>query len=345
MKHMVAALALLAMGVPAAAGVTVQGAGASFPFPIYAQWAYAYNKATGVRINYQSMGSSAGIAQIKAGTVDFGASDAPMDAKDLQEAGLVQFPMVIGGVVPIVNLGGIKPGQLKLGDSVLADIFMGKVTKWNDPAIKKDNPDVELPDKEITVVSRADGSGTTWIYTTYLAEVSAAFKDMVGAGTSVKWPVGVTAKGNEGVAAYVKRLDGTIGYVEYAYSLQNKLPHAQLRNKAGTFVDPNTETFMAAAANADWKAKAPAFDVVLVNQPGEQSWPIAGASFILVREKMKNPQVVKAMLSFFNWAYESGGEMARKLDYVPVPDNVVKIIEDVWADKLSADGQKVWPVK
>lgn len=344
MKKMLAVAAVLAMATGARAAVTIQGAGATFPYPIYSQWANEYEKITGTKLNYQSIGSGGGIAQIKAGTVDFGASDAPLKADELKKAGLVQFPMVVGGVVPVVNVEGIKAGDLKMSGPLLADIYLGKVSKWNDPAIKALNPDLKLPDSDITVVARSDGSGTTWIYTTYLAEVSKEFQEKVGAGKAVQWPVGTQAKGNEGVAANVKQTAGSIGYVEYAYALQNKMAYAQMQNKAGKVVAPTIETFQAAAGNADWK-NAPAFYVVLVNQPGEQTWPITGASFILVREKMKDAETAKAMLSFFDWCFKHGDKAAAKLDYVPLPNNVVDLVEQTWSRQLTAGGQSVWPVE
>ncbi len=344
MKRVLAVAAVATMTASAWAAVTIQGAGATFPFPIYSQWANEYEKITGSKMNYQSIGSGGGIAQIKAGTVDFGASDAPLKADELKAAGLAQFPMIIGGVVPVINIEGVKPGQLTLGGELLADIYLGKVTKWNAAAIKKLNPNVNLPDADISVVARADGSGTTWIYTTYLSEVSKEFKEKVGANKSVQWPVGSAAKGNEGVAANVKQTAGSIGYVEYAYALQNKMAYCKMVNTAGKTVEPTLKTFQASAANADWK-NAPAFYVVLVNQPGEQSWPIAGASFILVHEQLKNAEVARTMLSFFDWCFEHGDKMAEKLDYVPLPDNVVKLVEQTWSQQLKVDGKAAWPVE
>jgi phosphate transport system substrate-binding protein len=344
MKRVLAAAAVLAMTTGAVAEVTIQGAGATFPAPIYSQWANEYNKITGMKLNYQSIGSGGGIAQIKAGTVDFGASDAPLKEAELKEAGLVQFPMIVGGVVPVVNIEGIKPGELTLSGELLADIYLGKISKWNDAAIRKINPGVALPDADINVVARSDGSGTTWIYTTYLSEVSSAFKDKVGAGKAVKWPVGSAAKGNEGVAVNVKQNPGAIGYVEYAYALQNKMAYTCMQNKAGKAVEPTLKTFQAAAASADW-TNAAAFYVVLVNQPGEHSWPIAGASFILVHGKLKDAGNAKAMLSFFAWCFKHGDKMAEKIDYVPLPDSVVSMVEAVWAKDLTTDGKAVWPIE
>lgn len=349
MKRMVTAVVALSLSAAAMAqqyqGVTVNGAGATFPNPIYSAWAKAYNQLTGMKLNYQSIGSGGGIKAIKDGTVDFGASDAPLTAKELDQAGLVQFPMIIGGVVPIVNIEGIKPGELKLTNEILADIYLGKITRWNADAIARLNHGIKLPETDITVVARADGSGTTNIYTTYLSEVSKEWKDKVGAGKSVQWPTGTQAKGNEGVAAMVKQQPGAIGYVEYAYALQNKLAYTQLQNKAGKFLAPTILTFKAAAGNADWAKSAPAYDVVLVNEPGEQSWPITGASFILVHKQMKNAQAAKATFAFFSWALEHGQKPAEALVYVPLPEGAVKIIEQHWSATVTADGKPVWPTK
>jgi phosphate transport system substrate-binding protein len=336
-----AALAILALaaGVARAGDTMISGAGATFPYPIYAQWADAYNKLTGVKLNYQSIGSGGGIAQIKAKTVDFGASDAPLTAKELDEAGLMQFPMIMGGVVPVVNVKGIAAGQLKLTPGLLADIYLGKVTKWNDAAVAAVNPGLKLPDKAITVVHRSDGSGTTWIYTNYLDKVSPTWHEKVGTDKAVEWPAGVGGKGNEGVAAYVQKIDGAIGYVEFAYALQNKMAYAQLRNKDGEFVSPTINSFMAAASNADWK-DAPGFYLVLTDQPGKESWPITGASFILVYKNQMKPDTAKEVLKFFDWSYQNGDEMAQKLDYVPIPDNVVQLVKDAWAAQISGPDQK-----
>lgn len=339
------ALAVSSVGIATAAGVKqINGAGASFPYPIYSKWAAAYNKATGIRVNYQSIGSGGGIKQIKAGTVDFGASDAPLAKQELDEAGLVQFPMVIGGVVPVVNLPEVKPGSLKLTNQVLAGIFLGEITRWDDPALKELNPELDLPARPIMVVHRADASGTTWIFTNYLSKVSPVWKKTVGNATAVNWPTGVGGKGNEGVASYVTRLKGAIGYVEFAYVLQTDMNYVLLRNRDGHFVKPTIETFQAAATGADW-AHAPAFHVVLTNQPGKQSWPISGASFILLHEKQKDIGTARAMLNFFDWAFEQGDGMAKELGYVPLPRSVVDQVEDAWEDKLQgANGGVVWPV-
>lgn len=316
------------------------GAGASFPFPVYSRWMYKYYKTTGIRINYQSIGSGGGIAQIEAKTVDFGASDAPMKKADLDKNGLVQFPMIMGGVVPVINVPGIAAGKLKLSAKALAMVFLGKITKWNDPKIKALNPGLNLPDRAITVVHRADGSGTTWIFTNYLDKVCPAWHKSVGTAKAVAWPAGIGGKGNEGVASYVKRISGSIGYVEFAYALQNHLNPVLLQNRAGKFVAPTIAGFRSAAANADW-ANAPGFYLVLTEQPGGNSWPITGASFILVHKQQKDAQKAKAMLAFFNWAYAHGGAIAQKLDYVPMPANVVGLVKNMWKTSIKANGQPV----
>jgi phosphate transport system substrate-binding protein len=339
----VALVGLMALaGLAQAEDVTINGAGASFPYPIYSQWAHKYNSLTGVKINYQSIGSGGGIAQIKAKTVDFGASDEPLKTEALNESGLVQFPMVIGGVVLVVNIPGIGPGQLKLTGEVLGDIFLGKITKWDDPAIKGLNPDLKLPSQAITVAHRTDGSGTTFIFTSYLAMVSPAWKERVGAGKSVNWPAAgsIGGKGNEGVAGQVKMVSGAIGYVEYAYALQNKMAFTQLKNQAGKFLNPSIEAFQAAAANADWK-NAPGYYLMLDNQPGDQSWPIAGATYILLHKDQPNAAKIAAMLKYFTWCYQHGGEMAAKLDYVPLPKNVVEMVGATWAKDVKAEGKPV----
>ncbi|RJP18584.1 MAG: phosphate ABC transporter substrate-binding protein PstS [Candidatus Abyssobacteria bacterium SURF_5] len=322
--------------------VAINGAGATFPYPIYSQWTYKYNQLTGVRINYQSIGSGGGIAQIKAGTVHFGASDAPLKPEELDEAGLIQFPMVIGGVVPVINVSGIESGNLKLTPSLLADIFLGKITRWNHPSLLKANVGLRLPDKAITVVHRADGSGTTWIFTDYLSKVSPQWKESIGVGTAVAWPTGIGGKGNEGIATYVQRTAGSIGYVEYAYALQNKLVYALLQNKAGNFVAPTMETFQAAAAGADWK-NAPGYYLILTDQDGAESWPITGASFILVYKQQRNAKQGKTMLSFFDWCYRHGADMAKELHYVPIPMNVVDLVKNTWQEQVTSNGQPLWP--
>ena len=334
--------AIAALSLSVRAEQALAGAGATFPYPIYAKWAHMYEQATKVKVNYQSIGSGGGIAQIKAKTVDFGASDAPLTPQDLNSAGLFQFPMVIGGVVPVVNLPGITDGQLKLTPEVLANIFIGSITKWDDPAIKEINPGLALPSKAITVVHRADGSGTTWVFTNYLSKVSSAWKGRVGFATSVEWPCGVGGKGNEGVAAYVKRLAGAIGYVEYAYALQNKITYAQMKNREGKFVSPDIQSFQAAAANADWN-KAPGFYLVLTDQPGEASWPITGATFILVHKERGDAAKAKAVLDFFDWCYSKGDAEAEKLHYFPMPSSVVDLVQSAWKRDLKAAGAPAWP--
>ena len=320
----------------------ITGAGATFPYPIYAKWAEAYKKATGTGLNYQSIGSGGGIKQIKAKTVDFGASDMPLKVEDLDAAGLTQFPAIMGGVVPVVNLEGLKPGQLKMTGDILANIYMGKITKWNAPEIAAINAGVTLPANDITVVHRADGSGTSFLFTDFLSKVNADFKTTVGAGTAVKWPVGVGGKGNEGVAANVQRIKGSIGYVEYAYAKRNKMQHTQLKNRDGQFVEPDDDNFKAAAAGADW-AKTPGFAVVLTNQPGKTSWPITGASFILMHKVQADAARGKEVLKFFDWAYKNGGAMAAELDYVSMPAPVVKLVQDAWKTQLKdASGKSVW---
>lgn len=330
------------VGLAQADDVTINGAGASFPYPIYSQWAHKYNSLTGVKINYQSIGSGGGIAQIKAKTVDFGGTDEPLKPEALTESGLCQFPMVIGGVVLVVNIPGVGPGQLKLDGKTLGDIFLGKITKWDDPAIKALNPQVKLPSQAITVAHRTDGSGTTFIFTSYLAMVSPDWKAKVGAGKSVNWPAAgsIGGKGNEGVAGQVKNVSGAIGYVEYAYALQNKMAFTQLKNKDGKFLAPSIETFQAAAASADWK-NAPGYFLLLNNEPGDNSWPICGATYILIQKDQPDAAKAAAMLKYFKWCFEHGGEMATKLDYVPLPKNVVEMVEATWAKDVKAGGQPV----
>ena len=316
----------------------VTGAGASFPAPLYSKWASDYNKATNVKINYQSVGSGAGLRQIEAKTVDFGASDAPLKDEELAKKGLVQFPTVIGGVVPVVNIKGIQPGQLKLSGALLGDIFLGKVTRWTDPAIKALNPTLALPDAAIAPVRRADGSGTTFIFTNYLSKVSPEWKAKVGEGAAVAWPVGAGGKGNEGVAAFVGRLPNSIGYVEYSYVKQNKMTFAQLRNAAGAFVSPDDSTFKAAAADADW---IKSFYQILTEQPGKDAWPITGATFILMHKAQDKPAQAAASLKFFEWAYKNGDKTAEELDYVPMPANVKAAIEKSWSEIKDASGKAV----
>jgi len=324
-----------------AQAANITGAGASFPYPVYAKWASDYKAATNNEVNYQSIGSGGGQQQIKAKTVDFGASDDPLKADDLEKSGLVQFPAVIGGTVAVVNIDGVKPGQLKLSGEVLADIFLGKITKWNDKAIASLNDGVTLPNADIVVVHRSDGSGTTFGWTNYLSKVSADWKEKVGEGKAVKWPVGQGGKGNEGVAAYVGQLKNSIGYVEYAYAKQNKLAWTQLRNQAGKFVQPEQKAFAAAAANADWNS-APGMGVVLTNEPGDDSWPVTAATFILVHKQQDNAAQAKAVLDFFDWAWKNGAQSAAALDYVPLPDEVTDKIRAVWKSDIKAGGQAVW---
>ncbi len=316
----------------------ITGAGASFPAPIYAKWASDYNKATGVKVNYQSIGSGGGIKQIDSKTVDFGASDMPQTDDVLKSKGQVQFPTVIGGVVPVINVKGIEPGQLKLTGPLLADIFLGKVAKWNDPAIKALNPTLPLPDTAIAQVRRADGSGTTFIFTNYLSKVSPEWKTKVGEGTAVNWPVGAGGKGNEGVSAFVNRLPNSIGYVEYSYVKQNKMNYAVLQNAAGTFVKPDDDAFKAAAAGADW---AKSFYQILTNQAGKDAWPISGATFILMHAKQDKPANGAEVLKFFNWAYTNGSKAASDLDYVPMPAPVIAAIQKSWGEIKDGSGKAI----
>ena len=316
----------------------VTGAGASFPAPLYSKWASDYNKATGVKINYQSVGSGAGIKQIEAKTVDFGASDMPLKDEELKAKGLVQFPTVIGGVVPVVNIKGIAPGQLKLNGQVLGDIYLGKITKWDDAAIKALNPTLALPADVISPVRRADGSGTSFIFTNYLSKVNAEWKSKVGEGTAVNWPVGAGGKGNEGVAAFVSRLPNSIGYVEYAYVKQNKMTFALMQNAAGTFVSPDDLTFKAAAAGADW---AKSFYQILTNQAGKDAWPLTGATFILMHKAQDKPAQATSTLKFFDWSYKNGDKTAEDLDYSPMPASVKTVIEKSWSEIKDISGKSV----
>ncbi|WP_034348485.1 phosphate ABC transporter substrate-binding protein PstS [Noviherbaspirillum massiliense] len=336
----VTAAATMAFSSAIAADIT--GAGATFPYPIYAKWAEAYKKATGVGLNYQSIGSGGGIKQIKAKTVDFGASDMPLKAEELDADGLTQFPAIMGGVVPVINLAGVAPGQLKLTGQVLADIYLGKVTKWNAPEIAALNDGLKLPAEDITVVHRADGSGTSFLFTDYLSKVNPEFKSKVGASTAVKWPAGIGGKGNEGVAANVQRMKNSIGYVEYAYAKRNNMAHVQLKNRDGQFVQPDDEAFKAAAAGADW-AKTPGFAVILTDQAGKGSWPITGASFILMHKTQADAAKAKEVLKFFDWAYKNGGAMASELEYVAMPASVAKLVQDAWKAQLKdSTGKAIW---
>ena len=316
----------------------VTGAGATFPAPVYAKWAAAYNTATGVRINYQSVGSGAGIRQIKAKTVDFGASDMPLTDEELAKEGLMQFPTVIGGVVPVVNIKGIKPGQMKLTGEVLGNIYLGKISKWNDPAIVALNPGVKLPDAAIAPVCRADGSGTTFVFTNYLSKVNAEWKQTVGEGTAVKWPAGAGGKGNEGVSAFVGRLPNSIGYVEYAYAKTNNLSHVAMKNVSGEYVQPDDSAFKASAAGADWNKS---FYQVLTNQPGKTAWPMSSATFILLHKAPQKPEQSAAALKFFDWVYNNGDKTATELTYVPLPASVKDIVRKSWAQVKDASGKAV----
>ena len=345
MKHcltsFVAGLAALLLCCGAMAA-DMTGAGATFPYPIYAKWAEAYKAASGNGLNYQSVGSGAGIKQIKARTVDFGASDMPLTEQELAAAGLLQFPAIMGGVVAIVNLEGIAPGQLKLTGPVMADIYLGKITLWNAAEIAALNPGVKLPASEITVVHRADGSGTSFLFTDYLSKASPEFKSRIGAGTAVKWAVGVGGKGNEGVAANVQRIKGAIGYVEWAYAKKNRLAHTQLKNRDGQFLQPNDDNFKAAAAGADW-ARTPGFGVVLTDQAGKTSWPITGASFILMHKVQADPAKGREVLKFFDWAFKNGAASAAELDYVPMSPALVKLVQEAWKSQMKdAAGKPVY---
>ena len=343
LRAFVSVAALAAAGIATASAAEITGAGATFPYPIYAKWADAYRKESGVGLNYQSIGSGGGIKQIGAKTVDFGASDMPLKPEDLESAGLMQFPTVIGGAVPCVKLRGVAPGELKIDGPTLADIYLGKIKKWNDPEIARLNPGVKLPATAISVVHRSDGSGTTFIWSNYLSKVSPEWKAKVGEGTAVNWPTGVGGKGNEGVASYVQRIEGAIGYVEYAYVLQNKMAYLLVKNRDGHYVSPNSGAFKAAAAGADW-SHAPGMHLILTDAPGEKSWPIAGATFILLHKTQDKPENARQVLKFFSWAYAKGGAMAESLDYVPMPDNVVRLIQAHWKQQLKdASGKPVYP--
>jgi len=323
----------------------ITGAGATFPYPVYAKWAEAYKAKTGISLNYQSIGSGGGIKQITAKTVDFGASDMPLTRDQLDKDGLVQWPMIMGGVVPVVNIPGIGPGQMKLTGEALAGIYLGKIKKWNDPALVKINQDLKLSDADIAVIHRSDGSGTTFLFTNYLTKVSKAWADKVGSNTSVEWPAGIGGKGNEGVANFTAQTPGSIGYVEYAYALQNKLSYSLLANREGIFVSPKSASFQSAAANADW-AHAPGFYLVLTDQFGKDSWPITGASFILMHKIQAGPARAQTSLSFFLWCYADGGKMAEALDYIPIPNSVVSLVKDLWAKEMrTTDGKVIYPAK
>jgi phosphate transport system substrate-binding protein len=337
---------LLILGVAAsfslaASAGDISGAGATFPYPIYAKWADSYKKLTGVGLNYQSIGSGGGIKQIKAKTVTFGASDMPLKPDDLKSSGLVQFPMIIGGVVPVVNIKGVQPGQLHLDGATVASIYLGDITQWNDAAIKKLNPKVSLPSTAIAPVYRSDGSGTNFLFTDYLSKSSPKFQSSIGANASVQWPIGIGAKGNEGVANMTTQTDGAIGYVEYAYAKQNKMSYTVLTNKAGNTVAPSTESFQAAAATADW-AGADGYYLILTDQAGAMSWPITGASFILVYKQPDDPAPVNEALKFFAWAYKDGAPMAADLDYVPLPAALIAQVKKTWASQITAGGHPLY---
>jgi phosphate transport system substrate-binding protein len=332
-KTVVAAGLVAASTSAFAADIT--GAGATFPFPIYSKWADAYKKETGNGLNYQSIGSGGGIKQIQAKTVTFGATDMPLKADQLEKDGLVQWPMVMGAIVPVVNLEGVKPGDMVFDGETLANIYLGKIAKWDDPAIKKLNPNVKLPSEAITVVRRSDGSGTTFNFTDYLSKVSADWKSKVGEGTAVEWPTGVGAKGNEGVSGNISQTKNSIGYVEYAYAKQNKLTYTAMVNKAGKTVQPTVEAFQAAASNADW-ASAPGYYVILTDQPGDKSWPVTASTFILMHKDATDKAASQEAIKFFKWSFEKGGKMAEELDYIPMPDPVVKLIEKTWSAEIKS---------
>ena len=342
-RSLVGAFALGAAASLASA-TDISGAGATFPYPVYSKWAEAYKAKTGDGLNYQSIGSGGGVKQIKAATVTFGASDKPLEPKDLNDSGLLQWPMVIGGVVPVVNIPGVSPGALAIDGPTLASIYMGEIAKWNDARIKQLNPKLNLPNLAIAPVYRSDGSGTNFLFTNYLAKVSDSFKTKIGANASVEWPVGIGAKGNEGVANMTTQTSGAIGYVEYAYAKQNGMAYLRMKNNAGKFVAPEASAFQAAAANADWE-KAEGFYLILTDQPGAASWPITGASFIIMYRETKDPVAAAAALNFFAWAYKDGIDMAKQLDYVPLPDKVVKLVEKTWTTSIKSVGKPVWQGK
>lgn len=337
-------IAGLLVAGPVMAQMSINGSGATFPQPVYVKWADKYNEVTGVKVNYEGLGSGAGIAQIKVKVVDFGATDEPRKPDFLKEHGLYQFPTVVGGEVAIFNLKGIQAGQIILDGPTLAKIFMGEINKWDDPALKKLNPKVNLPDKDITVVHRSDGSGTTFIFTSYLADVSPEFKSKVGVGKSVQWPGknSVGARGNPRVASQVQNIDGAIGYVEYAYAAVNKIPYAHMINKAGKVVEPGLDTFGAAAASADWKNAPLGYGVNLLNGPGDNSWPIVGATYILIYKDQPDAAKGKAVLDFFAWAFKDGGDIAKSLYYVVLPESVVKMVEADWAKEITSGGKPIW---
>ncbi len=339
MSYAAAAAIAAAFTITTAQAADISGAGATFPYPIYAKWADAYKKETGNGLNYQSIGSGGGIKQIEASTVTFGASDKPLPGEELDKFGLAQFPMVMGGIVPVINIEGVKPGEIVIDGPTLAKIFMGEITKWDDAAIKKLNPSAKLPSDAIAVVHRSDGSGTTFNFTYYLSDVSADWKSKVGSDASVEWPTGIGAKGNEGVANNVAQTKGSVGYVEYAYALQNKLTYTKMVNKDGKTVAPTSEAFQAAAAGADWASK-PGFGVILANQPGADSWPMTAGTWILMYKQPKDPAASAEALKFFDWAYKNGDKMAEELDYIPMPDKVVAEVEKMWAADIKDSAGK-----
>jgi phosphate transport system substrate-binding protein len=343
MKFCIRALtagAVLAATAVVAHAQVVTGAGASFPAPLYSKWAAEYNRATGVRINYQSVGSGAGLRQIRGRTVDFGASDMPLTDVELQNDGLLQFPTAIGGLVPAINIAGVAARQMRFTGPILADIYLGKITRWSDPALVALNPTLKLPDAPIAVVRRADGSGTTFIWTNYLSKVSAEWKQRAGEGTAVNWPLGMGGKGNEGVSAFVQRIPNSIGYVEYAYAKANKLSYGLVRNAAGNYPDPDEKTFQEAAASADWSKS---FYQILTEQPGKDAWPITGATFIMMHNRQDKPQQAASVLRFFDWAFDKGDQMALDLEYVPMPDSVVNVIRQIWTQQMrDAAGQPIY---
>jgi len=339
MSYAAAAAIAAAFTITTAQAADISGAGATFPYPIYAKWADAYKKETGNGLNYQSIGSGGGIKQIEASTVTFGASDKPLPGEELDKFGLAQFPMVMGGIVPVINIEGVKPGEIVIDGPTLAKIFMGEITKWDDAAIKKLNPSAKLPSDAIAVVHRSDGSGTTFNFTYYLSDVSADWKSKVGSDASVEWPTGIGAKGNEGVANNVAQTKGSVGYVEYAYALQNKLTYTKMVNKDGKTVAPTSEAFQAAAAGADWASK-PGFGVILANQPGTASWPMTAGTWILMYKQPKDPAASAEALKFFDWAYKNGDKMAEELDYIPMPDKVVAEVEKMWAADIKDSAGK-----
>ena len=340
LSSLVAVAAFASMAQPVVAA-DISGAGATFPYPLYAKWADAYKKETGIGLNYQSIGSGGGIKQIQAKTVTFGATDAPLKGEQLEKDGLVQFPMVMGGLVLVVNVEGVTPGQMVLDGPTVAKIYLGEIKTWNDPAIAKLNPDMKLPAQPIIVVRRSDGSGTTFVFTDYLSKISADWKSKVGSSTAVEWPVGIGAKGNEGVANNVMQAKGAIGYVEFAYAKQNKMSHTRMINKAGKTVEPSTPSFQAAAANADWKSR-PGFGIDLNDQAGDATWPITSPTFILMHKKPKDPAAAASALKFFDWAYRKGDQMAADLDYIPMPANVVEMVEASWTQIVDDSGKPVF---